>query len=120
MTQSIFLLLMSGIALFSKVIPITETNYPKEVEAKGLFILEVYSNSCPPCKAVAPIFSQVSEEFAGKARFGKVEIHEQPELSDRLGVYATPTFIFFKNGEEVGRHVGGMTKEEMTQKIKQI
>ena len=59
---------------------------------------------CGPCKAIAPIFKELSEEF--DAQFIKVDVDENPEAAQKFGVSAMPTFVFIKGGEVVDRLMG--------------
>ena len=104
----------------SAVISITQANFEKEVqESKVPVVLDVYAASCGPCKTVAPIFSEVSKQFGNRAKFAKLNVGEEFSLSKELGVRATPTFLFFKNGKVIDRHVGTIDKSDLSEKVEQ-
>ena len=69
-----------------------------------LTILDFTASWCGPCKAIAPIFKELSEEF--DAQFIKVDVDENPEAAQKFGVSAMPTFVFIKGGEVVDRLMG--------------
>lgn len=58
------------------------------------------------CKAIAPVFKELSDELGGRANFIKVDVDENPEAAQKYGVSAMPTFLFVKGGEVVDRLMG--------------
>ena len=61
---------------------------------------------CGPCKVLAPLFQQLSEEFGGKASFRTVDVDQESDFATQNKVSSIPTIIIFKNGKEVQRHIG--------------
>jgi thioredoxin 1 len=76
----------------------------------SLIAIDFYATWCPPCKAIAPKYVELAGEYAGKARFYKVDVDEVPAAAQECGVSAMPTFMFFKGGEKVGTVVGANLK----------
>ncbi len=100
------------------VITLTEENFAQEVENSELpVVVDAYADWCGPCKMIAPIFSELSNALAGKVKFVKFNVDREGPLAKRLGVSAMPTFFFFKNGQMVGQHVGGMSREDFEKEI---
>ena len=94
----------------SNVIEITKANYKKEVlESKTPVILDAYATWCPPCKAVAPIFDELSNELSGKVKFVKFNVDSDQSLAKELDISAMPTFLIFKDGKIVNRQMGVAT-----------
>jgi thioredoxin 1 len=75
-------------------------------KSKKIVVLEFYTTTCPICKAMAPIFSQVANELSSTAVFAKVNANQNPELAARFGVMGVPAFKLFCNGKEIGGIVG--------------
>lgn len=99
------------------VMAVTKENFKKEVlGSKVPVVLDAYASWCPPCKMMAPVFEDLSEEMAGKIKFVKMNVDEQQALGKDLKIEAMPTFIFFKNGKEVDRHRGAMPKADLLSK----
>ncbi|KAL7494987.1 hypothetical protein ACHAWT_003576 [Skeletonema menzelii] len=69
-----------------------------------LTIIDFTATWCGPCKAIAPIYKELSEEF--DAQFIKVDVDDNPEAAQKFGVSAMPTFVFIKGGEVVDRLMG--------------
>jgi len=83
----------------------------------GFVIVDFWAEWCGPCKRLAPIFSELSKEYKGRVAFYKVNVDENGELAQGLGVMGIPCLIVFKDGAEVGRIVGAMSKEQLRERI---
>ena len=98
------------VAKTSHVVEITKANYKKEVlESKTPVILDAYATWCPPCKAVAPIFDELSYEMKGKVKFVKFNVDSEESLAKELDITAMPTFLIFKDGKILNRQRGVAT-----------
>ncbi|RYP73872.1 hypothetical protein DL769_004138 [Monosporascus sp. CRB-8-3] len=70
-------------------------------------MLDCFAVWCGPCKAIAPILANHSNEDEFKdIFFAKIDVDELPELSQELGIRAMPTFMLFKDGEKADELVG--------------
>ena len=78
-------------------------------------LVDFWAAWCGPCRMVAPIIDQISEEYAGKAVIGKVDANQ--EFAAKYGVRNIPTVLVFQNGEVVGRQVGVAPKNTYTEAI---
>ncbi len=64
---------------------------------------------------------EVAGEFAGKAKFVKVDIEEAEDAAVNLGVFAVPTIIFFKDGKTVGSPLQGLVpKPKIVERVKAL
>ena len=75
-------------------------------------IVDFYADWCTPCRAVQPLLAQLSVDYAGRARFAKVDADRNGSLSDAHKVTGIPCVILFKEGQEVSRKVGAMSLRE--------
>ena len=57
-------------------------------------IIDFYADWCGPCKAVAPVLEELSEEYSGKLVIYKVDTEKEAELSSVFGIQSIPTFLF--------------------------
>ncbi len=93
-------------------------NFEAEVLTSELPVLvDFYADWCGPCKMMAPLVHQLAEEYAGKVKIGKINVDENVEIAQKYRVMSIPTFVFFKQGEVVATAVGGMSKNDLAQKI---
>ena len=75
-------------------------------------VCDFFATWCGPCKMLAPVMNEVSEDFADKAVFVKVDIDENMELARRYGIMSIPLVAVFKNGEETAKSLGYTSKTE--------
>ena len=76
-----------------------------------LVVIYFASTDCPPCKRVAPLFEELSEEFDHNVVFCKVNVDENPAAASKHQVTGWPAFLFFKKGEKITEIVGGKLAE---------
>ena len=103
-------------------VTVTQSNFESEVlQAKAPVLVDFWAQWCAPCRAVAPILSELAAKHQGKFTIGKVNVDEHPELAAKFGVMNIPTLILFKGGQEVDRMVGVQPKTQLEEKLlKQI
>ncbi len=77
-----------------------------------LAIIDLYADWCGPCRIIAPIFSELSEEFGNRADFIKVDVDKHGQISNKYKARSIPLVVFVKNGKEVDRLVGARSKKE--------
>lgn len=93
---------------------ITKDNFESEVIKSELpVLLDFWATWCGPCKMLAPIIEQIAEKYEGKAKVGKVNVDEQPELAAAFDVSSIPTVVVMKNGKIANLSVGYRPIEEI-------
>ena len=75
-------------------------------------VCDFFATWCGPCKMLAPVMDEVSENHADKAIFVKVDIDKNMELAARYGIMSIPLVAVFKGGELIEKSLGYMTKDE--------
>ena len=99
-------------------IEITKENFEEVVLKSELPVLvDFWATWCGPCKMIGPLVEQLSEEMAGKAVIGKINVDKQPELAMQYQVMSIPTLLVFKNGEVANKRIGFMPKEKIAEML---
>ena len=78
------------------------------VAAAPLAMVDFWADWCGPCKMLGPTVETLAERYDGKARVGKINVDQDPELARHFGVMSIPTVVFLKGGREIARKVGVM------------
>jgi thioredoxin 1 len=90
------------------------------LKSEILCALDFYADWCPPCRILEPVFAKLSDDYAGKVKFGKLNIDTYPSLAKRYDVDGIPCIIFFKDGKEVSRVVGLQDAEKYKEEIERL
>lgn len=89
-------------------------NFEKEVlKSEKPVLVDFYADWCGPCNAMAPVIEELATELDGKAKVGKINVDDNPDIAVEYNVMSIPTLIIFKNGKEEKRLVGLRDKEEL-------
>ena len=93
---------------------ITAANFENEVlNSDKPVLLDFYADWCGPCKMLAPVLHEITEENIGALKVGKINVDEQMELAMRFQVSSIPMLVVFKNGKAVAKSVGYRPKAEI-------
>jgi thioredoxin 1 len=92
-------------------ITLTDQNFDSQIQNGAEAILvDFWAPWCMPCRIVAPILSELAEDYKGKLKIGKLNVDENPQTAYRFGITSIPSLLLFKNGQKVGQWVGAMPK----------
>ena len=95
-------------------VTITKNNFEAEVLRSEIPVLvDFWATWCGPCRMLAPVISEIAEEYAGTVKVGKVNVDEEPELDMQVRVDSIPTVMLFKEGRLVNTTVGFRPKEQI-------
>ena len=79
----------------------------EELKNAGIpVVCDFWASWCGPCRMLASVFEEVSEQYQGKVRFVKVNVDEEESASVKYGISSIPCVLMFNGGELVARHVG--------------
>jgi thioredoxin 1 len=82
-----------------------------------LLIVDFWAPWCGPCRMVSPVITELSQQLAGKAVFGKLNVDENPMIASTFGIQSIPTIAIFKNGKAVDGIVGAASKSHIMSKL---
>lgn len=82
-------------------------------ETGAPILVDFWAEWCMPCRALAPVLEELSEEYEGKIRFAKLNVDEARDIAVRHGVQGIPTLILFKDGKKVNELVGNQPKDRI-------
>jgi thioredoxin 1 len=98
---------------------LTDSNFDVDKSKYPLLLVDFWASWCGPCKIVLPIIEQLAQQYSGKVVFAKINVDENPVLSNKFGIQSIPTMILFKNGEVVDIIVGALPKVQIENKLNQ-
>lgn len=82
-------------------------------ESEKLSLVDFYTDSCTPCKRLAPVLGEFEDEYAGVVAVYKVNAAQETALVNQYGIMSTPTLVLFRGGTELDRKVGVQTKDAL-------
>jgi len=86
----------------------------KTIDKSGVSVLDFNATWCGPCKMLAPVLEEVSEDFAGQANFYSIDTDDNPDLAREYGIMNIPAIVVLKDGEKVDMNVGFAPKEALS------
>ncbi|MBN1348666.1 thioredoxin [candidate division KSB1 bacterium] len=102
----------------SHEVKITDANFETEVLKSDLPVLvDFWADWCFPCKMIAPVVEDISKEYAGKLKVGKLDTDQNQMTAAQFGITGIPTLLLFNNGKLVDRIVGAVPKKAITDKL---
>jgi thioredoxin 1 len=103
------------------MVTLTEANFEHEVVKSSTPVLvDFWAEWCGPCKMIAPILEELSSEYDGRLKIGKVNIDDQQALATRHGIRAIPTLLLFKNGDVAEQIVGLRNKRDLKASLDRV
>jgi thioredoxin len=97
-----------------------ETNNEWKFEGEKPCLIDFYADWCGPCKMVAPILEELSEEYEGKLDIYKVNTEEQRELSAIFGIQSIPSLLFVPKNGQPQMAMGALPKDTLEKAFKDV
>lgn len=100
------------------MIKITSENFEEEIlKSDRTVLIDFYADWCAPCKMLSPIIEQVDEEN-NDIKVVKINVDELQDIAIKYEVMSIPTLVVIKNGQEVNRSIGFVSKSQILELIK--
>ncbi len=102
----------------SQLIALTDDNFSAEVlEADVPVLVDFWATWCGPCRMIAPIVEELSDEYAGKAKVCKLDVDAAQKTAAEFGIRSIPTLLIFKGGKVADQLIGAIPKQQITEKL---
>ena len=96
-----------------------ESSFSDIIEGNDLVIIDFWAEWCGPCRAYAPVFERISEEFTDVV-FAKVDTEVEQALAGSFGIRSIPTTIAFKDGIGVFMQPGALPEDALRDLITKL
>ena len=98
-----------------KISAITDDTFEDEVlKAEHPVLVDYWAEWCGPCKMMAPVLDDVSEDYSDRLKVAKLNIDENPNTPPKFGIRGIPTLMLFKDGKVEATKVGAISKSQLT------
>ena len=95
---------------------VSDANFEKEVlQSSEPVLVDFFAEWCGPCKAMAPALEQVAAEMKGKVKVAKLDVDQNPEVTQKYAIQAMPTLLIFKGGKKVAERVCALVQKKHLQ-----
>ncbi|MGF1478863.1 MAG: thioredoxin [Cyanophyceae cyanobacterium] len=90
---------------------VTDSSFKEDVlESDVPVLVDFWAPWCGPCRMVAPVVDEISEQYEGKVKVVKLNTDENPNIASQYGIRSIPTLMIFKGGQRVDMVVGAVPK----------
>jgi thioredoxin 1 len=102
----------------AKPFAVTDADFDAEViKSETPVLVDFWAPWCGPCRMVAPVVDELSEEYDGKVKFVKLNTDDNIKTASQFGIRSIPTLLVFKGGEAVGSIVGFRPKSDLKKRL---
>ena len=83
------------------------------LDSKQPVLVDFWAEWCGPCKAIAPSLEELSEEMASKLKIVKINVDENPSISQTYSIRSIPALMIFKDGKKISEKMGALPKSAL-------
>ena len=92
-------------------------SFSEIIKGEKPVLVDFHADWCGPCKMMAPVIDQFSQEMNDKVRILKVDVDRNPKAAAIYRIQGVPTFILFKNGQIIWRQSGAVPLQTLRQAV---
>ncbi len=97
------------------IVYLTDESFQNEVlDSPRPVLVDYWAEWCGPCKMIAPILTEIAQEYEGKIKIAKLNIDDNPQTPPKYGIRGIPTLMLFKDGNVEATKVGALSKSQLT------
>lgn len=102
----------------ANVAEITDASFAQDVLQSDLPVLiDFWAPWCGPCKMIGPVIDELATEYAGKLKFVKMNVDDNPATPSQFGVRSIPNLMIFKAGAVADQIIGAVPKAQLIKSI---
>ncbi|KAF0152653.1 MAG: thioredoxin [Ignavibacteria bacterium] len=99
----------------------TDDNFDAEAIKSDIpVVVDFWATWCGPCRTIAPIIEELSGQYEGKVKIGKLDVDENQQVAIKYGVRSIPTVLIMKGGEIKDTIIGAVPKSTFVEKIDKV